>query len=274
VLAFLIVGTASASWLGIDEAPINAGDELARVITLTENTQSARFAETTRQSSDTRSNTGTVLNFMSTSAGSIDFASDEIALKTRVIQTGLSPQEYMSVLIPGTLYERIGTSPFGTRVLSRWTEQQIAYDPILSMPGLAALQFDVSSVGMQRVRDELVGSVPTTKFTVVPRPEYLCVIPNGPVEQLSSTITVWVDDQDLLRRITQVESVQLTYRRSVSTPQNARFVTTSTVTFTDFGQRLPIDIPPRVLRPLVPSALPSSATSPQQPSCRNLMNGG
>ena len=268
-MAFLVVGTGTASWLGVEEAPVDAGNGLARVMTMTENTQSARFAETTSQSSSARSNSGTVLNFTSTSVGSINFASDEIALETRVTQAGLAPHEYMSVLVPGTLYERNGTPPFAPQVFSRWTEQPIAYDPILSIPGLASLRFESASVGLQRVREERVGSVPTTKFKLVPRRQYFCAIPNGPVEHLSLVIVIWVDDHDLLRRITQAETVRVTYRRGVLSPQNARFVTTSTVTLMDFGQRLPIDVPTSVLRRLAPGVPLTSTTPPPKPSCRS-----
>jgi hypothetical protein len=241
---------------------------------MTESAQSARFAETTSQISGAGSDAATELNFTSTSAGSIDFASDAISLRTRVIQAGLSPQEYMSVLVPGTLYERIGTPPFLPRIVDRWTKQPIAYDPILSIPGLAALRFDTASVDMHRVRDELVNSASTTEFRLVPNRQDLCTIPNGPRERLSTATTIWVDDQGRLRRITQVERVGMTYGGSEPSPRNVHFVTTSTVTFMDFGQGVPIDIPTKGLSSLVPRSPPTSTTSPHPLSCRNLTIGG
>ncbi len=220
------------AWLGVAQSPSGLPGVLARTWAATESAGTARFVE--RMAFGTLTPRVTSLA-TSSSVGSVDFASDEVALRTRVRQIGLPPQRFTSFLAPGSLYQRSVRGP-----RRPWIEQPSSAEPLLSIPALAALRSELSGTP-RRAGNGSVRGVPTTEFTL--EVTALCTLGGGARDRLESRITLWVDREQRILRVVLIQRDVIGF----DTAAPRRSFTDSVVTLGGFGRPMLFGRPTRVL---------------------------
>jgi hypothetical protein len=271
VLSLLLVGTGVAAWLGVDSSPHRTPGLLQKIRHSTIEAQTAGFLELSSQRTlrTSGSRAGVASRVFSLSAvGSVDFGSDEVAVRTRVNQVGQPEQCDESYFVPGSLYQR--TEGFCRLPFSRWTVQPSAIDPMLSVPGLSVLTTGFPAVP-RRVRGEQSSGSQWIEYRLVSDVDVVCSVPGASrTERLMSRTTIWVDHHDVLRRVNQVEQVWITSRRPRMTQH---LVTENSLTLSGFGSRMLFKPPTNLPRLPGPSPSPPSPSPSSNPRCRTFASG-
>jgi hypothetical protein len=261
----LVALMGASAWLGAASAPSSEG-MLAQAWTEAQGEQTASFVEaTTGFLLDAVGKRTSTFVFNSSSTGTIDFPSESVALRTKVLQVGQPASGYESFLTPGTLYERVAITSFGRPHFGPWMEDPSPAEPLLSLPALAVLRADLSSDVVPSGHRQLVAGALSSQF-LLPARNQVCVFPRGPVERFSLRITVWIDSNDRLRRVSFTENVHTVGREEPGLPTS--LTTVGTLTLTDFGQAMIFSRPAKPIGPLG-TAGSSPHPSVKPPSCGN-----
>lgn len=272
LLALLLLLTGLAAWLGVDRAPAGASARFAQILAATEDAGSARLVETGTEVSlapSSRNGPQGSSVFTLFATGSVDFSSDEFALRTKVKQAG-PPLTYSTYVAPGQLFERMLLSPDGP--FNRWTEQPISYDPVLSIPPLAVLQSEPTAGALRSLGSATVEGVRTAKFEIGPS-GVVCSLVGVLGERLNTTTTVWVDGEDVLRRIDLDETV------SIHSPSHGALHTTFTpnhfrtemsLTLSDFGSTMVFGEPTNARKMSVEPSQPQAVPAAPRDSCQRI----
>ncbi len=247
------------AWLGVAQSPGAPPAVLAGAWAATGSSGIARFVERTTLGTF---EPGVSTLATSSSVGSIDFRSEQIALSTAVRQAGLTPQRSTSFLEPGTLYER---TELGAR--RTWTEQPSVADPLLSVPALAALRGELSRTP-RRVGSGSVGGVPTTEFAL--EVTTVCSLGRAAGDRFESRTTLWVDHRQRIRRVVFTQQSVLGF--GTAAPHD--YLTASVVTLGGFGRPMLFGRPTGALHladrrapgsPAPSEGSPCSTVAPVQP---------
>lgn len=263
------MGTGLIAWVGVDGSPQEKQTLLQSIVQATENTETARFLATSSQQTLGSSGYPAAVPqiFTVSTTGSVDFGADEVARRSTVIQAGLPKQTYQSYFAPSVLYERVGHFHFG---FGGWTKYPSVIDPIVAIPGLGVLRLQASE-SLRRMRTEVMDGEATTEYRLVPNLEAVCAVPGQSTQRLLTRTTIWVDSQDLLRHVNQVEESWITERRPGF---SLHLLTRDSVTLSGFGEAMVFGIPSHARSfPGANSPTPSSSSAPKA-SCRRLGGHG